>query len=112
MKVFQTIDFYVYIDCDYPSNFSKFLEIISKNIMDYVPNFLGALADDDGAPIYPRFAMFGENVHVFENLGPLFTLVCGLLGIKLLLKGLSMAFKSNKRLKSKLMCYIRMEFQH
>lgn len=109
MKVFQTIDFYVYVDCDYPSNFSKFLEIISKNIMDYVPNFLKELADEEGSPIYPRFSQFGQNVHVFYNLGPLFTLVCCLLGIKLILKGLTLAFKSNKKFKSMLLSNRRME---
>lgn len=109
MKVFQTIDFYVYVDCDYPSNFSKFLEIISKNIMDYVPNFLKELADEEGSPIYPRFSQFGQNVHVFQNLGPLFTVVCCLFGVKLILKGLSLAFKSNKRFRSMLLSNHRME---
>ena len=111
MKVFQTIDFYVYVDCDYPSNFSKFLEIISKNIMDYVPNFLQELADEEGTPIYPRFSQFGQNVHVFQNLGPLFTVVCGLVAIKIILFGLSWIFKSNKRFRSKLLSHCRMECQ-
>ena len=68
--------------------------------MDYVPNFLGKFADEEGAPIYPRFSQFGQSVHVFQNLGPLFTLVCCLVGVKLVLKVLSLAFKSNKKLRS------------
>ena len=84
MKVFQTVDYYIYIDCDYPINFSKFLDIISKDVMDYLPNILERFADDDGDPLYPRFEAFGLNVHIFKNLGRIFTLVSGLLAIKLL----------------------------
>lgn len=101
MKVFQTVDFYIFIDCEYPPNFSKFLDIISKNVMDYIPNFLASLADDDGSALYPRFIDFGEQVHVFQNLGSLFTLCLFIVGLKLVFFGLHKAFPKVKRLYSK-----------
>ena len=99
MKLFQTIDFYIYIDCDFPSNFSKFLEILSQGIMDMMPNFFSAWADEDGLAVYPRFEQFGLNVHVFANLGRHFSLMIILGGIKLLLVGLKFAFRKSKHSK-------------
>ena len=99
MKLFQTIDFYIYIDCDFPSNFSKFLEIFSQGIMDMMPNFFAGLTDDDGLAVYPRFEEFGWNVHVFANLGRHFSLCLILGGLKLIAFGLKFAFRKTKHSK-------------
>jgi hypothetical protein len=86
MKLFQTVDYYIYINCEYPTNFSKFLEILSANPLDLVPNAFEALSDDDGMPIYPRFHQFGIEIHVLANLGRHFTIIITLGAIKGLLR--------------------------
>ena len=101
MKVFQTVDFYIFIDCEYPPNFSKFLELISKNVMDFVPNVFEDLADDDGTELYPRFTDFGQQVHIFKNLGSLFTLCLCVLGLKLIFFSAHKVFPKVKLLRSK-----------
>jgi hypothetical protein len=96
MKVFQTIDFYVYIDSQHPSNFATFLEIISKNIMDYIPNVFEFAADNEGQPIYDKFEEYGMEVHVFKNLGRHFLVVLILCFFKLVALCLSKVFKVGK----------------
>ena len=85
MKVLQTLDFYVYIECKYPSNFAKFLDMITNSVFDYIPNFFAFLIDDDGEPPFDRFVAYGINVHLFANLGQMFSLVCMIMAVKLLL---------------------------
>src|SRR3990167_9409956 len=92
MKVFQTIDFYIYIDCEYPTNFSRMLEIFSQNLLDFVPNLLEPLADEEGVPVYPRFEKFGLSIHVFKNLGRHFTFFSAVGLFKLLVMGLHKVF--------------------
>ena len=55
MKILQTLDYYVYIECKYPSNFAKFLDMITSSAIDYLPNFFAFLIDDDGDPLFERF---------------------------------------------------------
>ena len=105
MKVFQTIDFYIYIDCEYPTNFSRMLEIFSQNLLDFVPNLLEPLADEEGVPVYPRFEKFGLSIHVFKNLGRHFTFFSAVGLFKLLVMGLhrllpkvKMLYKLNRSL--------------
>ena len=45
MKVMETIDYYIYINCKYPTNFANFLKMISNSAFDYVPNFFNSLTD-------------------------------------------------------------------
>ena len=104
MKVFQTVDYYIHLDCDYPINFCKFLDIISQNLMEYMPNLIEKLADDEGDPVYPRFQQFGVSIHLFKNLGQIFTLCCILAVLKGLLWGAHAIFaktKARKFLRSK-----------
>ncbi len=84
MRVFKTVDYYIYIECDYPGNFAKFLEVISKDVMDYVPNLIVKFSDDYGEPVYPRFKEFGLDIHIFKNLGRHFTLIIAVGVIKIL----------------------------
>ena len=102
MKVFQTIDYYIYIDCDYPTNFSKFLEMINKNIMDMLPNIFDAFSDDEGKPVYNRFDKFGLNIHFLKNSGVQLSILM-LIGIlKLVFFGLHRGFPKVNLLESKL----------
>ena len=55
MKILQTLDYYVYIECKYPSNFAKFLDMITSSAIDYLPNFFAFLIDDEGDPLFDRF---------------------------------------------------------
>jgi hypothetical protein len=88
MKVFQTIDYYIYIDCDYPTNFSKFLEMMNNNLLDMLPNIFQAFSDEEGKPVYNRFDKFGLNIHFLKNSGVQLSILL-LLGIlKLLFFGL------------------------
>jgi hypothetical protein len=103
LKVFQTVDFYIFIDCEFPANFSKFLEIISKNIMDYIPNLLENFADDDGNPLYPRFTDFGESVHIFKNLGQYFTLIIFTALLKVLILLVAKILPKSRFIRSKLL---------
>ena len=48
MKILQTLDYYVYIECKYPSNFAKFLDMITGTALEYIPNFFQFLVDDQG----------------------------------------------------------------
>ena len=85
MKILQTLDYYVYLDCKHPSNFAQFLQMMTNNLLNYLPNAFEWLEDDEGEPIYERFAASGVQVHIFANLGQLFTLLLIILGIKLVL---------------------------
>ena len=48
MKLLQALDFYIYIECEYPSNFAKFLDMITGTALEYIPNFFQFLIDDEG----------------------------------------------------------------
>ena len=105
MKVFQLLDYYIYIECDYPSNFSKFLEIISQTVMDYVPNLLRHFADEDGVPVYTRFDHFGLHVHIFMNIGRHLTVAIAIIVSKLMTwicRRLTRKTRFAKRFKSRL----------
>ena len=82
MKVMQTIDYYIYINCKYPSNFAKFLQMITNSAFDYMPNFFESLVDEEGRPLYERFDEYGVKVHIFANLGKVFSIVIILFFVK------------------------------
>ena len=97
MKVLQTLDFYVYIECKYPSNFAKFLDMITSSVVDYLPNFFTFLIDGEGDPLYDRFREYGLNIHIFANLGQIFSIVCILMILKLMLFTIGRIFKKTGR---------------
>jgi hypothetical protein len=102
IKVLQTLDFYIYINVKHPSNFSTFLDMITSSPIDFIPNIFEALTDDDGEPVYDRFQKFGYKVHIFSNLGQMFTIMTVLLGIKMFFRLLAKVipwFKSKLALK-------------
>lgn len=96
MKLLQALDFYIYIDCKYPSNFAKFLDMITNSVFDYMPNFFGPLIDDQGSPLYERFAEYGMQVHMFANLGQIFSVVILVSAIKLVLYLISKVWNRGK----------------
>lgn len=96
MKLFESIDFYIYIDGDYPPNFSKFLAILSQGLMDLMPNIFESLADEEGIPVQPKFEEFGLKVHAFHNLGKHYTVAIIVTAIKLILWLAKLAFKRTK----------------
>lgn len=59
MHMLVTLDYYIYIDCKYPSNFAKFLEMITNTAFEYMPNFFVPVIDEDGMPLFERFAEYG-----------------------------------------------------
>ena len=73
LKVLQTLDYYVFIQCDFPSNFAAFLKLVTVTGLDLLPNMFEGLVDDEGTPMYPRFQDFGLQIHFFSNLGVFFT---------------------------------------
>jgi hypothetical protein len=86
IKVLQTLDFYIYINVKHPSNFSTFLDMITSSPIDFLPNIFEGLTDDDGEPVYDRFQRFGYKVHIFANLGQMFTIMTILLGFKMIFR--------------------------
>ena len=95
MKIMQTLDFYVYIDCLYPENFSMFLDWITNSVFHIMPNFFIGAVDQEGEPIYEKFADNGLDVHIFSNLGRFLTSVLILVS----LKGLTWSFLKYKQWK-------------
>ena len=91
-KVFATLDIYIFVDVDYPANFEAFFKVISKTIIDFIPGIYDWLADEEGTDLPKRFKNFGYKVHILKNLGPILTVVTGLL----LLKGLTWPFRSGR----------------
>lgn len=102
MKVFQTIDYYIYIDCIYPTNFSAFLQMISKDLLGMIPNIFTFMADDEGKPVYNRFEQFGLNIHFLLNVGVHLSLLMALGILKMITLGIVKIFPRVKLLKSKL----------
>ena len=102
MKVFQTIDYYIYIDCEYPTNFSKFLEMINKNLVDMLPNIFKFMIDDEGKPLYSRFELFGLQVHFLANVGVQISLILLTAILKLIMKASTKAFPRVELIKSRL----------
>ena len=98
----ETIDYYIYINCKYPTNFANFLKMISNSAFDYVPNFFDSLTDEEGQPVYDRFEEAGVKVHIFANLGKVFTIVCLLLLVKSSLLILGRLFVRSRRWHGKL----------
>ena len=96
MKLLQALDFYIYIECEYPSNFAKFLDMITNSVFDYMPNFFTPLIDDQGTPLYERFAEYGMQVHMFSNLGQIFSVVILVSAIKLVLYLISKVWNRGK----------------
>ena len=102
MKILQTLDYYVYIECKYPSNFAKFLDMITNSVFDYLPNFFAFLIDDDGEPPFDRFVAYGINIHLFANLGQIFSLVSMIMAVKLLLLVIGRIFRTAGRWSKKI----------
>ena len=83
-KVFATLDIYIFVDVDYPSNFQAFFKVISKTIIDFIPGIYDWLADNEGNELPLRFKNFGYKVHILKNLGPILTVATSLILIKLI----------------------------
>ena len=98
LKIMQTLDYYIYINCDLPTNFQAFLQLITNNALQYIPNAFSFLSDDEGAPLYDRFAEFGQVVHFFINVGPQLTLLSFIALLKLLLWLICNALRYFKKL--------------
>jgi len=102
MKLLQTLDYYVYINCEFPSNFSAFLQIVASSALDYVPNMFVSLDDGEGSPVYDRFVEFGLNVGIFSNLGKMYTMLFGMSVVKLVTKSLTLFKCKNRQVGRKL----------
>jgi hypothetical protein len=97
MKILQTLDYYIYIDCKHPSNFAQFLKMITSSAIDFIPNLFEWAEDDEGEPIFERFSQYGVKVHIFANIGKMFTLLLLLLALKLLLMLIGRCVKKIQR---------------
>lgn len=82
MKLFRTMYFYVFIECNFPSNFSSFLYVISQNIILTLPHCCNFLVDNTSRPLYPRFSNFGFESSIFANLGKIISAFVVLLILK------------------------------
>ena len=76
--------------------------MITNSAIDYVPNFFTFLIDDDGVPLFPRFVAYGVNVHIFANLGKVFSVVCILMAMKLVLLTIGIVFRKAGRWSKKI----------
>jgi hypothetical protein len=93
MKIFQNLDFYVFLDILLPPNFIAFLDMITTNFMDIMPNFYEKLVEDDAASQKSKFSEFGTQVNIFSNLGPLFSTLSMFLGLKFVLKAIALGIR-------------------
>ena len=84
LRLLNSLDLYVYIDLDYPSNYDSVLKMMSSNIMDYLPNIFESLTDDEGEPLPPRLTFFSVDIHFFKNMGQAITIAFFLFTIRLL----------------------------
>jgi hypothetical protein len=75
MKIFQSLDFYVYLNILIPPNFVAFLSILTSNIMEIMPNIFEMFVGDDAASIKDKFSEFGTQVNIFSNIGKLMTTI-------------------------------------
>lgn len=85
LKIFQMMDYMVLFSVVQPDNFRKFVEILTSNIFDYIPNVFKGLADDDCGEIKPKFAENEMSCQFISNSGNLFFLIIIILGIKLVI---------------------------
>jgi hypothetical protein len=84
LKIFQMMDYMVLFTVIQPDNFRKFVEILTSNIFDYIPNVFKGLTDDDCGEIKPKFAENEMSCQFISNSGNLFFLMLLLLFIKLI----------------------------
>ena len=65
MKVFQSIGYYIYLDCLHPQNFARLLEMISESPFDLMPNIFKNMFIDDGYVDQERFGLYEWTVNPF-----------------------------------------------
>jgi hypothetical protein len=85
MKIFQSLDFYVFLNILIPPNFVAFLSMLSSNFMEIMPNIFEMFVGDDAASIKDKFSEFGTQVNIFSNIGPLLTTITLVACLKALL---------------------------
>jgi hypothetical protein len=103
MKIFQTLDFYVFLNILLPPNFVAFLDLMTSNIMELLPNFFENLAVNDAASEKEKFSEFGVQVNPFATLGPYFTSFVLIGGIKLIFIAIAWAIRKARKGKKSFM---------
>lgn len=93
MKILQTLDFYIYIDCKHPPNFTAFLRLITSTPINFIPNLFEPLVDMHKPARQVRFSEYGLEVSIFANLGQIFSAIAPAALIKALLVITSRYFK-------------------
>lgn len=83
LKIFQMMDYMVLFSVIHPENFQKFVEILTSNIFDYIPNVFKVLTDDDCDPMKPKFAENEMSCQFISNSGNLFFLMLIIIFLKL-----------------------------
>ena len=77
LKILQSLDFYMFVNVDLPSNVITFLKISTQNIVTVVPNLFSYLAVTDANEERDQFNNYGVSVNIFNNIGQFMTLFFG-----------------------------------
>lgn len=85
MKILQSLDFYVYLDCMLPTNFVAFLRTMTSTFFDMLPSLAGLLTTKDMECEKARFAEYDQGVSMFGNLDTFLTGLLIIAGLKLIL---------------------------
>jgi hypothetical protein len=84
LKIFQMMDYMVLFSVMHPENFQRFVEILTSNIFDYIPNVFKVLTDDNCDEMKPKFAENEMSCQFISNSGNLFFLVLVIILIKVI----------------------------
>ena len=97
MKIFQSLDFYVYLDCMLPSNFVAFLRMMTSTFFDMLPSVAGLMTTKDMECEKARFAEYDQGVSMFSNLDTFLTGVLIIAGLKLILATSALAVRKARQ---------------
>lgn len=100
IKIFQMMDFMLYFEVKHPSNFIRFLELMSSNFLGDFPNIFRFLVDDDCPLIRTKFAENELSCQFISNCGQLVFITLILMLIKVIFWILNKAVQDPHKLPS------------
>lgn len=85
-KLFQMVDYLLYLDYPLPANLQNFLELLNINFFDYFPNIF-RVSEKEGECYYPpKIEKVGNSCHLFNDIGSKLFIFLFLIPLKIIVE--------------------------
>ena len=94
IKLFQMLEFFIYINIELPLNVQTFISYFDMNIFDMVPNLLETDESGIGCKLHPLLERNGMKCLSYNNIGGFLLQILMVLILKILVYFLTRIFKA------------------